>query len=96
MLANTCNPGTQEMEQEDPELQASRGYIPKPCGAREGRRKMKERGEEGEKEGKRKRKRMAWREVFGYDEHVFKDLKAQDCLTMDCKLQNCSQHLLIY
>lgn len=94
MLANTCNPRTQEMEQEDPELQASRGCIPKPCGAREGRGKMKERGEEGEKEGKRKR--MAWQEVFGYDEHVFKDLKAQGYLTMNCKLQNCSQYLLIY
>lgn len=56
MLANTCNPRTQEMEQEDPELQASRGYTPRPCGARGERRDMKNRGEKGGREEKEDKK----------------------------------------
>lgn len=92
MLTNTCNPRTQETEKEDPELQASKGYISRPCGVREKRRKGKSIEEEERKE------KQVWPGggVFGYDDRVLKDLKAQSNLTTNCKLHNCLQHLLNY
>lgn len=84
MLTTTCNPSTWKTEQEDQELQASRGYIPRHYGAWEERREMKDRGEEGEKEGREKGRGRVWWEVFRYDGCVLKDLKAWGCLIMNC------------
>lgn len=70
------------------------GAIYQDPGAREERRERKDRGEEGEKEGRKEEEVWPGGGIFGYDDHVLKDIKSQSNLTMNCKLHKCPQDSL--
>lgn len=70
------------------------GAIYQDPGAREERRERKDRGEEGEKEGRKEEEVWPGGGIFGYDDHVLKDIKSQSNLTMNYKLHNCPQDSL--